>query len=98
MIKLEETERGFLKGDFEDRYGHSCSIQESSLATEDCIWLGINDADPQILVPGHGWSPYSIPEDVLLTTRMHLDRENVEELVKTMQYWLDNGELPSDDN
>ena len=39
-IKMEKTERGFLRGEFTDRYGHECSIQESSLATEECIWLG----------------------------------------------------------
>ena len=34
------NDRGFLKGKFKDRYGEDCSIQKSSLATEDCIWLG----------------------------------------------------------
>lgn len=34
------NDRGFLKGKFKDRYGVECSIQKSSLATEDCIWLG----------------------------------------------------------
>ena len=31
------NDRGFLKGKFLDRYGAECSIQKSSLATEDCI-------------------------------------------------------------
>ena len=34
------NDRGFLKGKFNDRYGVECSIQKSSLETEDCIWLG----------------------------------------------------------
>jgi len=34
------NDRGFLKGEFHDRYGSKCSIQKSSLASEDCIWLG----------------------------------------------------------
>jgi hypothetical protein len=34
------TARGFRIGTFRDRYGQACSIQESSLATEDAIWLG----------------------------------------------------------
>lgn len=34
------NDRGFLRGNFVDRYGEKCSIQKSSLAGEDCIWLG----------------------------------------------------------
>lgn len=41
-IELKPTERGFIRGEFKDRYGADCSIQESSLADERCIWLGCN--------------------------------------------------------
>lgn len=37
------TERGLGKADFGDRDGSGCSIQESSVAIEDCIWLGSNE-------------------------------------------------------
>ena len=40
MIEWTQTERGFRLGSFRDRYGDRCSIQASSLATEECIWLG----------------------------------------------------------
>jgi hypothetical protein len=43
-IEIKKTERGFKKGDFTDAYGEKCSIQESSLAEEDCVWLGINNS------------------------------------------------------
>jgi hypothetical protein len=45
MFKLhfEITDRGFLRADFEDLYGNDCSIQESSLASEDAIWLGVGN-------------------------------------------------------
>jgi hypothetical protein len=39
-IVLKPTGRGFQRGEFFDRYNAACSIQKSSLATEDCIWLG----------------------------------------------------------
>ena len=39
-INWDNTERGFRKGRFVDRYNDPCTIQKSSLATEDCIWLG----------------------------------------------------------
>lgn len=34
------TERGFIVRRFKDIYNKECSIQESSLATEDAIWMG----------------------------------------------------------
>ena len=39
-ISIKSTERGFLRGEFCDRYNSKCSIQKSSLANQDCIWLG----------------------------------------------------------
>lgn len=45
MKKLQEeyTQRGFKFYQFHDRYDLLCSLQKSSLATEDAIWLGTND-------------------------------------------------------
>jgi hypothetical protein len=43
------TGRGFDIIKFTDRYGHECSLQKSSLATEDAIWFGPNEAEPQIM-------------------------------------------------
>ncbi len=41
MIPLAPAnDRGFLRGEFQDEYGMACSVQKSSVATEDCIWLG----------------------------------------------------------
>jgi len=37
---MTRTDRGFTIYDqFDDRYGHSVRIQESSLATEPCVWI-----------------------------------------------------------
>lgn len=41
-MRIDHTSRGFVRGDFTDRYGEECSIQESS-AVVPCIWLGTND-------------------------------------------------------
>ena len=49
MPKMEKTERGFPLGKFTDRYDTKCSIQDSSLATEPCIWLGVDDPKPEIM-------------------------------------------------
>ena len=40
-LELEETSRGFKIASFVDINGDKCSIQESSLATDDAIWLGM---------------------------------------------------------
>lgn len=42
QIELKPTDRGFLRGEFTDLYGSQCSIQESSLADDDAIWLGVD--------------------------------------------------------
>ncbi len=68
------------------------------------VWLGVDDAEPQILAQHAlrlgldaggettGWVPYEkIPEEVSLTTRMHLDRKQVIALIATLQQWVDTG-------
>lgn len=103
-MNLDETERGFAIGKFTDRYGTKCSIQKSSLATEDCIWLGINDADPKIMASQAekfgvetdettGWVKYPVPDEVLLSTRMHLSQEDVKKLLPLLQKFAETGSL-----
>ena len=101
---MQKTYRGFAYSEFIDRYGVKCSIQKSSLATEDAIWLGVDDASPKILASKAtefgiktgettGWVSYPIPKDVLLTTRMHLTQEMVRDLLPALQRFVDTGEL-----
>ena len=98
------TARGFANISFEDRYGLKCSIQKSSLATEDAIWIGVDDPEPCVLASDAksvgvetskttGWVPYPIPSQVLLKTRMHLTREQVMELLPILQNFVDTGEI-----
>lgn len=93
------TGRGFDIIEFEDLYGEKCNIQKSSLATEDAIWIGIENANPQIMASkttkgGTGWIKYDIPDDVFLSTRMHLSQDQVRELLPILQSFADTGELP----
>ena len=38
---IDYTPRGFgIYADFMDRYGEHFTVQQSSLATEDCVWIG----------------------------------------------------------
>lgn len=78
MIAFKKTNRGFILGEFKDRYGAECSIQESSLATEAAIWLGVdkdhNGADVEF-------------------GRMHLTQEMVRELIPILRYFAMTGHI-----
>lgn len=99
-MDLEETNtnRGFKLVEFKDLYDTKCNIQKSSLATEDAIWFGVENANPKIMASdtrqgGTGWVRYHIPKDVMLTTRMHLNREQVKELLPILKKFVDTGEI-----
>lgn len=99
------TDRGFAIHRFADSYGMPCSLQMSSAALEPMVWLGVDDARPQILASqagahrvqtkrSTGWVPYPVPGAVLLTTRMHLSRAQVAELLPALTHFVKTGELP----
>ena len=69
MIKEGITENGYKIIEFQDLYAKNCSIQESSLATDNAIWIGVND------------------------NRMHLNKEQVIELIPILKKFADTGEL-----
>ena len=78
-MQIENNERGFGVGNFEDYYGAPCSIQESSLATDNAIWFGVDD------VNHGGFTDYG---------RMHLTQDQVKRLLPYLTYFADTGELP----
>lgn len=92
-IKKTKTQRRFPLLQFTDRYDAKCSIQKSSLATEDAIWFGVDDADPKILIPGSGWQHFEIPKQVLLTTRMHLTQKQVRKLLPILTMFAETGDI-----
>jgi len=92
-MKRNTTERGFGIVEFVDHYGYKCSLQKSSLATEDCIWLGLSKVEPKVLKQGAGWRPYPLPEGVHIASRMHLTQEHVREMLPFLQHFAETGEL-----
>lgn len=99
MFDKNVTNRGFKYWIFKDHYDEKCSVQESSLATEAAIWLGIDDGAPRIqastvMAGATGWVKYPLPKDVKLTSRMHLTQEQVRELLPVLQHFADTGVLP----
>jgi hypothetical protein len=96
-MKKQYTSRGFGLFHFADSNGDKCSLQQSS-SIESKIWLGVDDANPQIMVSktpqgGTGWVKYDIPDDVLLTTRMHLTRSNVLKLLPELIRFVISGKI-----
>lgn len=91
---ITETARGFEIVKFNDASGVGCSLQQSSLAIyqkpgTSAIWLGCDDANPRKFIPGQGWTDVKVPDDVLINTRAHLNREQVAALIAHLQAWLD---------
>lgn len=77
-IEFKPTKRGVLVGEFTDRFGSECSIQESSYPEERCLWLGVE-------VTGTG--------EPVLEGRMHLTREHARQLSEILRYFAEEGSL-----
>lgn len=92
-FKKGKTSWGFHKIEFKDINGVECSVQESSLATEEAIWLGVDDPDPEILLPNKGWVKYPVLEDVLFKSRMHLSIKQAAQLVRILNKFLETGSV-----
>jgi hypothetical protein len=52
-FRRTKTRRGFAIRHFTDLYGLPCSIQESSIATEEAIWFGVDEARRMHLTRAH---------------------------------------------
>ena len=106
--KMGFTPRGFHRIDFTDRYGENCSLQKSSLATEDAIWLGIDDPKIMEFYPApretdEAW--FDVTEEAMeklkhrpqneisLHGRMHLTRDMVKVLLPYLYNFVKTGEL-----
>ena len=83
-IKLRKNEHGAAVGKFQDLYGVTCSIQKSSIASIDAIWLG-RDA----------WrsSKLDCSDHNVEHARMHLDQETVAALLPLLKRFVKTGEL-----
>ena len=97
-MKKEHTQRGFGIIEFTDRYGIDCSLQKSSLATEDAIWFGVTNANAKKCVYGQGWKPIALhdieeSDEISISTRMHLTQEQVAELLPHLIKFVETGEI-----
>lgn len=92
---MRKTQRGFSIDEFIDLYGEKCSIQESSLATEDAIWFGIDKPRLTVFEDGN-MGKYIItemPNTFSVSSRMHLSREQVKKLLPILENFVKTGKL-----
>ena len=99
-MKITQTPRGFDITGFEDRYGKQCSLQKSSLASEDAIWFGCDKIGLQHFKAGEGWRDVLEPDEVntieehyVANTRMHLTQDMVKELLPALKRFAKTGNL-----
>jgi len=99
---MEKTQRGFDVLEFQDRNYTECTLQKSSLATEDCIWLGADKIGLKEFVANRiplSWTEFpevdehSMEHHYSANTRMHLTREQVKELLPFLIKFVETGEL-----
>lgn len=67
--------------EFRDINGDACSIQESSLATKNALWLGC-EHETRHHVTGEPCG-----------ARMHIDLPLAKQMVNTLQRWIERGYL-----
>lgn len=76
-------------------------FQKSSIATEDCIWLGAREIGLKRFVPyAGGWSDVDLEHDPhgithVANNRMHLSREQVAGLLPVLKRFAETGEITS---
>ena len=92
-MQFQPTNRGFSYAEFKDAKGEICTLQESS-SYEPCIQVSVQYLDG-------GWKTLDIPalvgKDFVGNQRMKLNQEQVKELLPYLQYFAENGELPTEE-
>lgn len=90
------TNRGFARVEFRDRDGEPASLQKSSVATENLIWLGVNEPRVKRFYP-HTSKPWRELDlsgaEHVGNQRLHLSQDNVAELLPYLVEFVRTGEL-----
>lgn len=101
-MKTKKTNRGFSYKNFTDRNGVECSIQQSSLATEEAIWFGANNIgvkefvahrQPEAWVTLDYIDEFTMGKHYVANNRMHLTRKQLKKLLPTLIKFVETGEL-----
>ncbi len=81
-FEFRPTKKGLLRAEFQDRFGATCSVQESSFQDEDCLWLGVE---------------VDIYGNEIAGGRMHMTRETAKRLIPILRYFARTGKLGQED-
>lgn len=96
-MKFEHTNRGFSYIEFKDEKGVVCSLQKSSIATDDCIWFGANEIGLKHFKAGQGWEEVKLinnmEEHFIANNKMHLTQKQVALLLPILQRFVETGEI-----
>ena len=97
---METTIRGFELIKFQDSYGAKCSLQKSSSAEVDKIWLGIDEPEIKVMTTKQGWQDINlahligVPEkDLLVSSRMHLSQDDVKKILPALIHFAEFGDV-----
>lgn len=82
-MKIRHTERGFPVVEFKDFYGKECSLQKSSLADREAVWLGVDNT-------GMLGTP---KREEITHGRMHLTQDQVKKLLPHLIKFADTGDI-----
>jgi len=97
MNDKQITARGFSYYTFSNSNGDECILQKSS-AVGDFIFLGAKKLKVQHFKAGQGWNTVVYPESTIEehyvgNEKMHLNRQQVAELIPLLQKFVDTGEI-----
>lgn len=93
-MEKEQTLRGFGIYNFEDANRERCSIQKSSSAMEDMIWIGISEPDLTVFEKNKGiYVVTPMPECFMVSSRMHLTQDMVKQLLPVLTRFAETGEI-----
>lgn len=94
-MENSKTERGFEISKFKDYYGNECSLQLSSLATDYAIWFGVNKPELTIFEDENmgKYIKTKLPKNWDISSRMHLTRDQVKELLPYLENFVKTGNL-----
>lgn len=87
-LRFIKNQRGFKIATFKDLYGKNCSIQQSSLATDNAIWFGCEEGTHYL-----GTTPVDKIEYECVA-RMHLSRQQIKDLLPVLTKFAETGNLP----
>lgn len=99
VMKRKTTGRGFALYSFKDSKGVKCSVQKSSSAMRDCIWLGADDIGLQefIAFRNPAWQEVelerSLEHHYVANNRMHLTQKQVKALLPILKEFAKTGDL-----